>query len=49
MRDLLSESLEEPFRQLGFRRVVLKNWNSTYSPGKENKDWLVVEKLNPAR
>lgn len=33
----------------GFRRVVLKNWNSTYSPGKENKDWLVVEKLNPAR
>lgn len=33
----------------GFRRVVLKNWNSTYSPGKENKDWLVVEKINPAR
>ncbi len=33
----------------GFRRVVLKNWNSTYAPGRENKDWLVVEKINPAR
>ncbi|HUQ42422.1 MAG TPA: hypothetical protein VM052_07970 [Candidatus Limnocylindrales bacterium] len=33
----------------GFGRVVLKNWNSVYSPGRENKDWLVVEKINPAR
>lgn len=33
----------------GFRRVVLKNWNSVYSPGRENRDWLVVEKINPAR
>lgn len=33
----------------GFRRVVLKNWNSVYSPGRENKDWLVVEKISPAR
>jgi bifunctional non-homologous end joining protein LigD len=33
----------------GFRRVVLKRWNSTYAPGRETKDWLVVEKINPAR
>lgn len=33
----------------GFRRVVLKNWNSVYSPGRENNDWLVVEKINVAR
>ena len=33
----------------GFRRVVLKNWNSTYAAGRETKDWLVVEKINPAR
>jgi len=33
----------------GFRRVVLKNWNSIYSAGRTTKDWLVVEKINPAR
>src|SRR6266545_1237281 len=33
----------------GFRRVVLKNWNSTYAAGRETKDWLVVEKINAAR
>ena len=33
----------------GFRRVVLKNWNSVYSPGRETGDWLVVEKINVAR
>ena len=33
----------------GFRRVVLKNWNSVYAPGRENNDWLVVEKINVAR
>jgi len=33
----------------GFRRVVLKNWNSVYAPGGENSDWLVVEKINVAR
>jgi ATP-dependent DNA ligase len=33
----------------GFRRVVLKNWNSTYAPGRTTNDWLVVEKINPAR
>jgi bifunctional non-homologous end joining protein LigD len=29
----------------GFSRVVLKNWNSAYAPGKMNDDWLVIEKL----
>jgi bifunctional non-homologous end joining protein LigD len=33
----------------GFRRVVLKNWNSTYAAGRTTRDWLVVEKINPAR
>ena len=33
----------------GFRRVVLKNWNSAYSPGRTTDDWLVVEKLTGAR
>lgn len=33
----------------GFTRVVLKNWNSTYSPGKTTGDWLVVEKVTPSR
>ena len=32
----------------GFRRVVLKNWNSTYMPGKTTDDWLVIEKLKAA-
>lgn len=32
----------------GFRRVVLKNWNSAYTPGKTTDDWLVVEKLKAA-
>ena len=33
----------------GFGRVVLKNWNSTYAPGRTTKDWLVVEKISVAR
>ncbi|HET8567936.1 MAG TPA: hypothetical protein VFM93_02990 [Candidatus Limnocylindria bacterium] len=33
----------------GFRRVVLKAWNSGYSPGQTNDDWLVVEKIGPPR
>ena len=32
----------------GFRRVVLKNWNSAYTPGKTTDDWLVIEKLKAA-
>lgn len=34
---------------LGFKRVVLKDWNSTYSPGQTASSWLVVDKLNPAK
>lgn len=33
----------------GFRRVVLKSWNSTYAPGQSNDDWVVTDKLNPPR
>ena len=34
---------------LGFGRVVLKDWNSTYSPGQTSPTWLVVDKLNPPK
>ena len=34
---------------LGFRRVVLKDWNSTYSPGQTSPAWLVIDKLNPPK
>jgi len=30
----------------GFTRVVLKAWNSAYSPGRTTNDWLVVEKFS---
>jgi len=33
----------------GFRRVVLKNWNSAYAPGRTTDDWLVVEKITGSR
>ena len=33
----------------GFRRIVLKNWNSPYAPGRTTDDWLVVEKITGAR
>ncbi len=33
----------------GFRRVILKSWNSTYAAGETNDDWLVTDRLNPAR
>ncbi|CAN5204077.1 hypothetical protein BH18CHL2_BH18CHL2_08040 [soil metagenome] len=33
----------------GFRRVVLKAWNSTYAPGETNDDWLVTDKVGPPR
>jgi ATP-dependent DNA ligase len=33
----------------GFRRVVLKNWNSGYAPGRTTDDWLVVEKISGTR
>jgi len=38
-------SWRETFVAQGFRRVVLKNWNSVYAPGRTNDDWLVVEKI----
>ena len=34
---------------LGFKRVVLKNWNSTYSPGQTSPTWLIIDKLNPPK
>ena len=33
----------------GFRRVVLKSWNSVYAPGQINDDWIVTDKLNPPK
>jgi len=33
----------------GFKRVVLKNWNSTYAPGRTTDDWFVVDKIAGAR
>jgi bifunctional non-homologous end joining protein LigD len=39
----------ETLTGLGFRRVVLKNWNSPYSPGTTASSWLVVDKLNPPK
>jgi bifunctional non-homologous end joining protein LigD len=30
----------------GFGRVVLKDWNSFYSPGKTTDDWLIVDKFS---
>jgi bifunctional non-homologous end joining protein LigD len=38
-------SWHDTLQAQGFRRSVLKNWNSSYAPGKTNDDWLVVEKL----
>ena len=34
---------------LGIKRIVLKDWNSTYSPGRTSSSWLVVDKLNPPK
>ena len=34
---------------LGFKRVVLKDWNSPYSPGQTASSWLIVDKLNPPK
>lgn len=39
----------ETLTGLGFRRVVLKEWNSPYSPGQTASSWLVVDKLNPPK
>lgn len=42
-RDL--RSWRETLMEQGFRRVVLKDWNSTYSPGRTADSWTVVEKI----
>ena len=39
----------ETLAGLGFGRVVLKDWNSTYSPGTTSPAWLVIDKLNPPK
>jgi bifunctional non-homologous end joining protein LigD len=39
----------ETLTGLGFRRVVLKEWNSPYSPGQTTSSWLVIDKLNPPK
>jgi bifunctional non-homologous end joining protein LigD len=39
----------ETLTGLGFKRVVLKDWNSPYSPGQTASSWLVVDKLNPQK
>ena len=39
----------ETLTGLGFKRVVLKDWNSPYSPGQTAPSWLVVDKLNPPK
>lgn len=45
-RDL--RSWAETLALQGFRRLVLKAWNSTYSPGATNDSWLVIEKMRDA-
>lgn len=42
-------SWHETLKELGFRRVVLKAWNSVYAPGEINGDWVSVAKLKPPR
>lgn len=42
-------SWRDTLQAQGFRRVVLKAWNSTYAPGGMNDDWLVVDKIGPPR
>jgi bifunctional non-homologous end joining protein LigD len=47
-RDL--RSWRDSLLEQGFRRVVIKEWNSPYSPGAMNDAWLAVEKIkDPGR
>ena len=39
----------ETLTGLGFKRVVLKDWNSPYSPGQTAASWLSIDKLNPPK
>ncbi len=45
-RDL--RSWRETLAEQGFGRAVLKDQNSTYSPGATNDRWLVIEKIREA-
>lgn len=45
-RDL--RSWRETLQEQGFRRVVLKDQNSLYSPGATSESWLIVEKIREA-
>lgn len=45
-RDL--RSWRETLLEQGFKRVVLKDQNSVYSPGGTNESWVVVEKIREA-
>jgi len=45
-RDL--RSWRDTLQEQGFRRVVLKDQNSTYSPGAMNDHWFVVQKIREA-
>lgn len=42
-------SWQDTLQGQGFRRVILKAWNSAYAPGQTNDDWLVIDKLKPPR
>jgi bifunctional non-homologous end joining protein LigD len=42
-RDL--RSWRETLQEQGFERVVLKDWNSMYEPGRTAESWTVVEKI----
>ena len=39
----------ETLAGLGFKRVVLKDWNSTYSAGATARSWIIADKLNPPK
>ena len=39
----------ETLSGLGFKRVLLKDWNSPYSSGQTAGSWLIVDKLNPPK
>jgi bifunctional non-homologous end joining protein LigD len=45
-RDL--RAWRETLLEQGFRRAVLKQWNSPYSPGSTPDTWLVIEKIREA-
>jgi ATP-dependent DNA ligase len=42
-RDL--RAWRETLLEQGFRRAVLKRWNSPYSPGSTPDSWIVIEKI----